>query len=925
MKKEEILNYINEVTQKLEFHPEEYEIFTAKYISEKFNLSRNTISQYLNEFVQKEKLIKVQTRPVYFFHKKSLEHKYNIWLESKVYESLEELKQNFIKQEKKLVNFEKAIGFQESLHYAIEQLKAAVNYPADGLPVLLNGPSGSGKSFLAQLMYEYAIDNNIIEKESPFIVLNCAEFADNPELLTSNLFGHVKGAFTGADSNKIGLIEKANGGFLFLDEVHCLSAKGQEKLFLFMDKGKYRRFGDNSKWYNSNVRFIFATTENLEKVLLKTFLRRIPITVQIPSLKERSQQERKQMIYSFLLEESKLIKKNIAISNQAFNIMLSVGFTGNVGELKNCVKHTCANAYMHQEKDCDVLSIHMNHLPNELFSSIYSQNLEFNSFRNEQEIIIINQKKSIQFDKTRCDRLRELYKKIIICFNNFDQEKIDLTIFVNKSLGYIDEYYDYLIFRNKDKSLNAKFEIINHVLNNIFNMLENKYGIQIYNNMIIALSEYILEYDNIRFYLNIENYFKRKDITRIVNFLQINFQKEYMITMELVDLIKKNIDVEFDTVDLIIFILNIKSVTKNINVNKTLGVVLSHGYSTASSIADATNKLIGQYVFEAIDMPLDVSTETILFRLKRYLNRMHTFKEVILLVDMGSLEDIYKGLEIFEDRTIGIINNITTKLALDIGFQIIQEESIENILNKASKNIYSSYKIIYPKDKNNTILTVCATGIGTAEKFSELLKTSIPSKVDLQIIAYDYKKLLDKDKKQELFDKYNIELIIGTINPNMEGISFVGIEDIISGKGIEQLKQVLIKYLSEEELEMLNKNIVKNFSLQNVLNHLTILNADKILDYIEEALNKLQVILEKRLNNKSIIGLYIHLSCLIERLIMKNPIKTYSDIDNFKIKHKTFIEKVKDSFSVIEKVYSVEIPETEIGYIYDIISNECDI
>lgn len=923
MKKDEILKYLESVTH--EFDLKNYDIFTASYIGQKFNLSRNTVSQYLNQSVQEEKLIKIQTRPVYFFHKQSLEQKYNICLDSLVYENIEKLEERLIREEKTLVNFQKAVGYQDSLHYSIEQLKAAINYPPNGLPVLLNGPTGVGKSFLAQLMYEYAVDNDIIEEKQPFIVLNCAEFSDNPELLSANLFGYVKGAFTGADSDKIGLIEKANGGFLFLDEVHCLSANGQEKLFLFMDKGEYRKLGDNNSWYKANGRIIFATTKNPEEALLKTFLRRIPIVVQIPSLKERSEEERKQMIYSFLFDESKRIEKNIAISKQALNILLKVSLSGNVGQLKNCVKHTCANAYIKQEKDSNILLIHMNHLPSSLFINIFTQSLEFTSFGNEQEMIMINQMKSIHFDETRCDRLIALYKKIVTCFDDFYEENFDLSIFINKSLGYIDEYYDYLIFRNKDKSFNTKFEIINRILNNIFNMLENKYGIQVHNNMIIAISEYILEYNNIKSYINIETLFKKKYVTRIFNFLEINFQKEYIISMELVNLIERNLDLKFDTIDLIIFILNIKSINKSINTNKVLGVILSHGYSTASSIADATNKLIGQYVFEAIDMPLDVSTETILFRLKRYLNHMHTFKEVILLVDMGSLEDIYKGLEIFEDRTIGIINNITTKLALDIGFQIIQGKEIEFILKRSSKNIYSTYKIIRPKDKKKGILTVCATGIGTAEKISELLKASISSKIDLEIIAYDYERLSCNGKNDEIFQRCDINLIIGTMNPNIEDISFVAIEDIVTGKGIEKLKQKLKQYLNEEELEMINKNIVKNFSLQNVLNHLTILNADKIIDYIEGALNKLQFNLEKRLSNKIFIGLYIHISCLIERLIMKNPINTYPNIDTFNNEHKMFIKIVKESFSVVENAYSVEIPETEIGYIYDIISNECNI
>ena len=123
---------------------------------------------------------------------------------------------------------------------------------------------------MAQLMYEYALNHQLIEADKKFLIVNCSEYANNPELLTANLFGHKKGAFTGADKDNPGLIKLAEGGVLFLDEVHCLPPECQEKLFLFMDKGIYHMVGDNEKWYQSSLRLIFATTEKPEEVLLKT-------------------------------------------------------------------------------------------------------------------------------------------------------------------------------------------------------------------------------------------------------------------------------------------------------------------------------------------------------------------------------------------------------------------------------------------------------------------------------------------------------------------------------------------------------------------------------------------------------------------------------------------------------------------------------
>ncbi|BAK21106.1 transcriptional antiterminator bglG, sigma-54 factor, interaction region [Melissococcus plutonius ATCC 35311] len=139
---------------------------------------------------------------------------------------------------------------------------------------------------MVQLFYQYCIANNVLKKNAPFLTLNCAQYANNPELLTSNLFGYAKGAFTGAEEDYDGLFKSADGGLLFLDEVHRLNAEGQEKLFTYMDQGVIQRIGETAKSQSVNVRLAFATTEDLQSTFLTTFIRRIPIQVKLPTLSQ---------------------------------------------------------------------------------------------------------------------------------------------------------------------------------------------------------------------------------------------------------------------------------------------------------------------------------------------------------------------------------------------------------------------------------------------------------------------------------------------------------------------------------------------------------------------------------------------------------------------------------------------------------------
>ncbi|WP_244287701.1 sigma 54-interacting transcriptional regulator [Lacrimispora celerecrescens] len=127
--------------------------------------------------------------------------------------------------------FDKIIGSDGSLKNQISKAKAAVMYPPKGLHTLLYGPSGVGKSFLAELMHDFAVKTDNFQKEAPYFEFNCADYADNPQLLLAQLFGYTKGAFTGATDHKKGIVELCDGGILFLDEVHRLPAEGQEILF----------------------------------------------------------------------------------------------------------------------------------------------------------------------------------------------------------------------------------------------------------------------------------------------------------------------------------------------------------------------------------------------------------------------------------------------------------------------------------------------------------------------------------------------------------------------------------------------------------------------------------------------------------------------------------------------------------------------
>lgn len=202
--------------------------------------------------------------------------------------------------------------------------------------VLIRGESGTGKELVAK-----AIHNNSRRKYFPIITVNCGALSES--LLESELFGHEKGAFTGAHFRRKGKFEIANGGTIFLDEIGSISLKTQVDLLRVIETKKFNRVGGNDL-VESDFRLITATNEPLEKMMEEgkfrkdLYYRLNVITITLPPLRERKE-DIELLAYHFLKKYSELMNKNITgFTESAMNFLLNYEFPGNVRELENTVE-----------------------------------------------------------------------------------------------------------------------------------------------------------------------------------------------------------------------------------------------------------------------------------------------------------------------------------------------------------------------------------------------------------------------------------------------------------------------------------------------------------------------------------------------------------------------------------------------------------
>jgi two-component system response regulator PilR (NtrC family) len=206
--------------------------------------------------------------------------------------------------------------------------------------VLITGESGTGKELVARAIHE-----NSPRSSTPFITINCGAFPET--LLESELFGYVKGAFTGANENRRGLFQAAHGGTLFLDEIGNMNLAMQVKLYRVLQEGKVRPLGSTEE-IDVDVRVIAATNRDLEKAIASgefredLFYRLSVIPLHLPSLRER-REDIPLLARHFLESFRKSMEKPIeAISPQAMSRLETYDWPGNVRELENTIERAVA-------------------------------------------------------------------------------------------------------------------------------------------------------------------------------------------------------------------------------------------------------------------------------------------------------------------------------------------------------------------------------------------------------------------------------------------------------------------------------------------------------------------------------------------------------------------------------------------------------
>ncbi len=727
------------------------------------------------------------------------------------------------------------IGYDGSLRNQISRAQAAVLYPPKGLHTLIYGPSGVGKSLLAELMHRYAIKTENFKDNAPYFEFNCADYADNPQLLLAQLFGYVKGAFTGANENKKGVVELCDGGILFLDEVHRLSPEGQEMLFYLIDKGRVRRLGEVDSDRVINVMIIAATTENPESSLLLTFRRRIPMIIELPAIKDRPLYEVLNFVKNYFMEESHRLGRVLHVKEEVMRLLTSSDYQGNVGQLKSDIQVCCAKAFLDMKLNrSEEIVIGIESLSEKMRigdSGVHNPK-ELNMLIRGDEIFTPND--DYEYDRKLYKKDNSIYTKLEIRYEELKKQGASEEEINSILSGHVEETLLRQIQEVEESQISIQ-EISNIVGDTVLSITK-----EVYDNakkLIPTLKSTLIFPLALHISMAIERY---RSNYRIVNppisLDRKEYEKELQVAIEALELINRKYYLKLPDEEISFFTMYFHNFQEKAVVKEgVIGLlVVSHG-RVACGMAEVANTLMGVDHAIGLEMDFKDSPKVMIDRVIKTVKRIDQGKGCIILADMGSLVTMKEKVEKETGVTVGIVGRTDTVMVMECIRKVLwTSDTIDKIVEslELKSNMITSGD---EEDKKleKAILCLCITGEGAAKKIKQYLENRLKSTIgNIKIITKGY---IESQRVEGIIkdveSSYKIIAIVGTIDPQIDGYPFYSSADIMAKNGTSSLRKAIKrnKVLEKNDLgEVITKDSVyinppfayKDEVLDNAVNHM---------------------------------------------------------------------------------------------------------
>ncbi|QUL98961.1 MAG: sigma 54-interacting transcriptional regulator [Candidatus Fermentithermobacillus carboniphilus] len=702
------------------------------------------------------------------------------------------------------------VGAEGSLKPVIQLAQAAVMYPPHGLNTLILGPTGVGKTELAMAMHRYAVEIGTIPPDGPFVSMNCADYADNPQLLMSHLFGHTKGAFTGATDDKPGLVELANGGILFLDEIHRLPPQGQEMLFGIIDKGTFRRLGESDSERRTSFLLIAATSSDPDVALLDAMRRRLPVVIRIPSLSARPPAERLEMIKRFFSTESAKINAPVEVAPAVVEALLKYECPGNVGQLKADIQVACARGYLKfTTGKSNKVSVTLDDLPPYAAQGLMESRsglLSFSAYLGKNIVFEPGQEICptgfLQDDYAFPDNLYEWME------TRYDQLAAS-GLSPGERTRLMANELDRMIAMQL-RSVHARGETLQAleiskvsdpcILQSVDAAITSEFPEMSGDRTLIACIA-------IHLTASLERMRQGRNAVNPRELLSATFipvgirEKSKAVLKE----IQTRIGAEFPEyeADFIAMYVSSRRDRSGYPAQKVGIVLMSHG-RVASAIKDVVDTLLPGIQIHTVELDLHENLKNAFGRAKDVVKQADKGMGVLVVADMGSLVSF--GGIISENTGIKIhtLGPLTTVLVLDVARRAMAGTSLEELVCQVENDMTSSDRggifwsysglAVPANGREKIVLVVCITGLGLAAIIANYLSEKFKDLKNVEFVPVSSAAAVVEARRL----RPNVIASVGSIDPKIPGVPYIEITDLGASNGIRELENILNAELSDQ-------------------------------------------------------------------------------------------------------------------------------
>lgn len=862
---------------------EECEGVTTQYLCRRLDMQRTNLSAILNALVREGMVEKRPGRPVLY-----------------------RIARSHVKQGEDSC-FSELIGHDGSLRQSVQLAKAAMLYPQHSLHCLLGGPSGSGKSCMASMIYRFAVEKYVLEPEAPYVKINCAHFADQSDQLTAEIFG--------GSTGKISCLEQAEDGMLFIDHGELLPPEARTCL-LSLVENNYWISGDKKR--NLRTVVVCAVEETMQQGVLEPFKSRFSVAITLPLLEERPLAERFGLIRQFLMREAAQSSHALSLTSEIMVALLLYRCPRHVKQLENDIRIACANAYvrgLHGKQE--EIRLAMSDFPNEVRSGLLEykkRRVDLNDIIKENVSYVFSENQDMRTKAEEVHRPESysIYEWIEERMQELKERGIareDIHTIIGIDLeNEFKRYHNSLVSQVANKEQLSKLvsprimELATEFLDQASRELGRVYPVSVFYGLCLHLNT------------SLGGNEKRQKLTsdRIMEMIE-TCKEEYALAVKFSGRLEREFSIRLpidEVVFLTMFICDRNSQTEG-NVHPVLFIAM-HGDRVASSMAQVIQALSGTEV-GYYDMPLSKSTKDAYPELKQAVSEWNRGAGLLVLYDMGSLRQMFELICAETKIPIRAIAFPFTALALDCCRRIMLESSLDLAYSSLLER-YHTLPLLrddayYRSRSGNVIITLCMSGEGGAVQIKRYLEKKVHwDNVDIVPLAIsDRDALLGEINR--IHEKHHVLCTIGAFDPQLLEIPFVSVTRVLECPA-EKLKSLLQADLPEESDYEENDRIIMELA-----EGLQYFGPEQVKRWIPSLVSRIEELTGGTAPPEKRVGLSVHLACCINRMIGGEETPENLHKTELIQNNRELYEGLKQCLKPLEEAFCIKMDDNEYAHI----------